>query len=88
MSRLHDCVRINRLGQIEREELSREDTARWLNHNQKMEPNWALMVDGVFYHWGQFVAAEIHVFETQYLMDAGKSLTRRPPPPLHLTYSK
>lgn len=88
MSRLHDCVRLNRQGQIEREELSREDTARWLNRNQKMDPTWALMVDGVFYHRGLFVAAEIHVFETQYLLDAGRSLTRRPPPPLSLVYSK
>lgn len=82
--RLHDCVRINRQGDIVREELDKDDTIRWLNHNEKMRPAWGLMVDGAFLRWGAFVAAEIHIFETQYLMDAGRSLTRRPPPPLHL----
>ena len=86
--KLYDCVRLNRMGEVVRDELSKEETARWLNHQQKMFPSWALMVDGVFYHWGLFVAAEIHIFETQYLIDAGRSLTRRPPPPLHLSYRK
>ncbi len=76
--RLYDCVGVNRSGEVVREELPKKETLRWLNHHQRMFPSWGLMVDGVFHHWGLFVASEIHIFETQYLIDAKRSLIRCP----------
>lgn len=84
----HDCVRLNRQGQILRELVEEEEIERWTATHQRMRPSWALMVDGRVVHPGSFVAAEVHVFETQYLIDNGRSLISLPPPPLHLNYAK
>lgn len=87
---MNDCIRLTREGEGVRETIDDDGLARWLAFHSSMRPGWALFVDGVCHHPGFFVPAEIHVFETQYMLRYTLPLSdedRSSAIPMHLNYA-